>query len=68
MDAIQLFSRHNLLEGSHIWVSFYLDEIVAIRDIDWTKLMRYFSIPEDIKNIDFTKIKFDKQTRLLKYG
>jgi len=51
-----------------IWVSFYLDEIVAIRDIDWTKLMRYFSIPEDIKNIDFTKIKFDKQTRLLKYG
>jgi len=49
-----------------IWVSFYLDEIVTIRDIDWKKLSRYFFIPENIKDIDFTKIKFNKQTRLFK--
>ena len=50
-----------------VWVSFYLDEIVTIRNIDWVKLARYFLIPENIKEIDFTKIKFKKQIRLLKY-
>ena len=50
-----------------VWVSFYLDEIVTIRNIDWVKLARYFLIPENIKDIDFTKIKFNKQIRLLKY-
>jgi len=51
-----------------VWVSFYLNKIVTIRDIDWVKLTQYFLIPENIKDIDFTKIKFDKQTKLLKYG
>jgi len=50
-----------------VWVSFYLDEIVTIRNIDWVKLARYFLIPENIKDIDFTKIKFKKQIRLLKH-
>jgi len=50
-----------------VWVSFYLDEIVTIRNIDWVKLAQYFLIPENIKEIDFTKIKFKKQIRLLKY-
>lgn len=50
-----------------VWVSFYLDKIVTIRNIDWAKLARYFLIPENIKDIDFTKIKFKKQIRLLKY-
>jgi len=30
-------------------------------------LAQDFLIPENIKEIDFTKIKFDRQTRLLKY-
>jgi len=42
------------------WVSFYLDKIVTIRDTDWVKLARYFLIPKNIKEIDFTKIKFKK--------
>lgn len=49
-----------------VWVSFYLDEIATIRNIDWVKLARYFLTPENIKEIDFTKIKFNKQIRLLK--
>ena len=53
---------------NNTWVGFYLDEIVTIRDIDWVKLAQHFLTPEDIKEIDFTKIKFDRQTRLLKYG
>ncbi|RKX60317.1 MAG: hypothetical protein DRP37_05410, partial [Thermodesulfobacteriota bacterium] len=46
---------------SDIWVSFYLDEIATIRNIDWEKLTQYFFIPDNIKDIDFVKIKFDKQ-------
>ena len=40
-----------------VWVSFYLDEVATLRDADWVKLVQYFSIPENIKNIDFIKIK-----------
>jgi site-specific DNA-methyltransferase (adenine-specific) len=50
-----------------IWVSFYLDEIVTIRNIDWEKLVPYFLIPENIKDIDLKKIKLNKQGRLVKY-
>ncbi len=50
-----------------VWVSFYLDEILTIRDKDWVKLAQYSLIPENIKDIDFIKTKFNKHTRLLKY-
>ena len=50
-----------------VWVSFYLDKIVTIRDKDWIKLASYFLIPENVKDIDFTKIKFEKENRLIGY-
>ena len=53
---------------SDVWVSFYLNEIVTIRDRDWAKLTSYFSIPENIKDIDFEKIKLNKQGELVKHG
>ena len=49
---------------SDICVSFYLDKVVTIRDVDWIKLASNFSIPENIKDIDFKKIKVDKYKRL----
>lgn len=39
------------------WVSFYLKEIVTIRNIDWEKLQEYFIIPKQIRMIDKQKIK-----------
>lgn len=51
---------------NNTWASFYLNEVVTIRNIDWIKLVQYFLIPDDIKHIDVTKIKFDKQTNLLR--
>lgn len=39
------------------WVSFYLNEIVSLREKDWDMLKQYFEIPKDIKNIDIQKIK-----------
>lgn len=50
-----------------IWVSFYLKEIVTIRDKDWDKLSEYFIVPENRKEIDFKKIKLYKYPRLLNY-
>lgn len=47
-----------------VWVSFYLDEIVTVRDKDWEKLSHCFFIPENVKEIDFVKIELDKQERL----
>lgn len=40
-----------------VWVSFYRDEIVTIAAKDWELLKPYFIIPEDVKHIDFEKIR-----------
>jgi site-specific DNA-methyltransferase (adenine-specific) len=41
-----------------VWVSFFLDKIVTLRDIDWERIKDGFIIPEPITNIDHTEIKF----------
>ena len=45
------------------WVSFYLNEITTIRDIDWEAITKYFSIPHNIKDIDFIKIHLNGRTK-----
>jgi site-specific DNA-methyltransferase (adenine-specific) len=40
-----------------IWVSFYLNKVVTIRNKDWLNLMKYFDIPVVAKNVDFEKTK-----------
>ena len=39
-----------------VWVSFYLDEMVTIRDVDWEKLAEGCIIPAHIEDIDHTAI------------
>jgi len=34
------------------WVSYYLDEIVTLRDTDWDEIKEYFYIPENPMEID----------------
>lgn len=38
------------------WVSFYLKGVTTIRHKDWDYLKDYFTIPEDIRSIDYKKI------------
>jgi len=38
-------------------VSFYLNDIITIRDVDWNYLAKYFSIPNPIRKIEFEKVK-----------
>jgi site-specific DNA-methyltransferase (adenine-specific) len=42
------------------WVSFYLDDIVTIRNNDWDDLQQFFNIPNPIRSIDFQKITLNK--------
>jgi len=39
------------------WVSFYLNDIITIRNNDWKELVQYFIIPETKKSIDSEKAK-----------
>lgn len=41
-----------------IWVSYFLDDLVTIRDRDWEELSQYYFIPQPINKIDHTKIIF----------
>ncbi len=50
----------------NVWVSIYLNELVTIRNMDWGELEQYFFIPENIKEIDYTKIKFYRDPKLFK--
>lgn len=50
-------SENFLSKIGEYWVSFYLNEIVSLREKDWGMLKQYFEIPKDIKNIDIQKIK-----------
>ncbi len=40
-----------------VWVSFHRGEIITIADKDWDSLKSFFLIPEDMKRIDFEKIR-----------
>lgn len=40
----------------NVWVSFFLDKIATLRDIDWEELSQYYVIPEPIEDIDHTAI------------
>ncbi len=56
-------TKNKLLQESYYskignsWVGFYLNEPITIRNIDWQDLNQYFSIPANIKEIDYTKVK-----------
>ncbi len=45
---------------NNTYVSFYLKEVKTIKDKDWEVLSKNFEIPENLKEIDFKKIKLNK--------
>ena len=46
------------------WVSFYLNDIVTIRNNDWETLSSYFEVPAPLRTIDFQKTKLKKEKLL----
>ncbi len=39
------------------WVSFYLKDVITIRNNDWDNLRKYFIVPEPMRTIDYNKTK-----------
>lgn len=48
-----------------VWVSFYLNEVVTIRDKDWEALSKYFFIPELKKQLETQKIQLLNNKRFV---
>jgi site-specific DNA-methyltransferase (adenine-specific) len=46
------------------WVSFYLNDVVTIRDKDWEYVSDFFDVPQPIRSIDFTKCKLKSKDLL----
>ncbi|MFH0774549.1 MAG: hypothetical protein V2A53_03510 [bacterium] len=42
-----------------------MGEIVTVRDKDWEKIEGCFAIPEPIKEIEYQRIKLDKQQTIM---
>ncbi|MDY6994861.1 MAG: site-specific DNA-methyltransferase [Pseudomonadota bacterium] len=40
-----------------IWVSFFLNDIITLRDRDWPKIAEFYQLPETTQAIDYIKIK-----------
>ena len=51
-----------------VWVSFFLKDVITIRDKDWEELSPNYAIPEDIKKIDYIKINFGKNITIPENG
>jgi site-specific DNA-methyltransferase (adenine-specific) len=52
----------------NVWVSFFIKEVVTIRDKDWEELSPSYEIPKDIKKIDYIKINFGKSVTVPENG
>ncbi|QTA81962.1 SAM-dependent DNA methylase [Desulfonema limicola] len=46
------------------WVSFYLKDIITIRNNDWNDIKKYFIIPEPLRAVDYKKVKI-KDSKLI---
>lgn len=40
----------------NVWISFFLNRIVTLRDVDWEELSQYYLIPDPIEGVDHTVI------------
>ncbi|MFH2029066.1 MAG: DNA methyltransferase [Bacteroidota bacterium] len=49
------------------WVSFFLNNIVSLRNIDWDGLSKFYSLPNDNRDIDHTQIEFIDKKKILKH-
>lgn len=48
------------------FVSFYLNDVITIRNKDWDKISEYFIIPKPMRTVDFAKTKLKSKTLIPK--
>ncbi|MBL7136079.1 MAG: site-specific DNA-methyltransferase [Candidatus Marinimicrobia bacterium] len=69
-NYISIAEKHLLQEIiksriGNVWVSFFLNEVVTIRDKDWKELSKYYSLPKSNKEIDYTKIELKNKSEII---
>ncbi|MHB1688139.1 MAG: DNA-methyltransferase [Ignavibacteriaceae bacterium] len=62
-NYVKITEQHLSLEEANskinnTWVSYYLNEVITIRDKDWEELSKEFLLPQLNNQIDHTKIEF----------
>lgn len=48
------------------WISFFLKDILSLRDKDWEGLSKYYLLPENNREIDHKKIEFAEKKKITK--
>lgn len=49
------------------WISFFLKDILSLRDMDWEGLSKYYLLPENNREIDHKKIEFVEKKKIIKH-
>lgn len=49
------------------WISFFLKDIVSLRNVDWEGLAEYYLLPKNNREIDHTKIEFIDKRKIQKH-
>ena len=49
------------------WVSFFLKDIISLRNVDWECLSEYYLLPQNNRAIDHTKIEFIDKKKIIKH-
>lgn len=60
------YEKSNSKLGDY-WVSFFLKDIITLRDVDWEGLSEYYLLPQNNREIDHTKIEFIDKKKILKH-
>lgn len=63
----KLKSEQSKSKLGEYWVSFFLKDIVSLRDVDWDGLSKYYLLPQNNREIDHTKIEFIDKKKILKH-
>lgn len=60
------YEKSNSKLGEY-WVSFFLKDIITLRDVDWEGLSEYYLLPQNNRAIDHTKIEFIDKKKIIKH-
>ena len=64
----KLEKEKQILKIGKNYVSYFLDEIVTIRDVDWDDLSNHFLIPDNLKEIDHSKAMLKTGHKIIRYN
>ncbi len=60
------YEKSNSKLGNY-WVSFFLKDIITLRDADWEGLSDYYLLPQNSREIDHTKIELIDKKNIIKH-